>query len=511
MTADVRESRSVAIPPQSARNLFDLVPALPVRRLLRWQRRHVAALAITDGLAVLAAGALVIGLRFGGEPAHVLGTSYWLLLPAGVLAWLVIAAFSGAYEQRVVGSGSEEYKRVLNTAVRYTAFVAILSFALQAELARAVVLWALPATGVAVLLTRHLVRAGFVVARRRGHAVRRVLVIGSQQPAFDLAARLTRHAGAGYRVVGVCAPGGVDRRSHRASTHPKDRRQRAPVPVLGSLGDAPLIARADVDVIAVAHSPGMTPGVLRSLAWQLEGTNVDMLVAPALVDVAGPRIHVSPVAGLPLLHVEKPEFSSARRLLKSSYDRLLALAALVVLSPVMTAVAIAVRLDSPGGVLFRQTRVGRGGNEFTMLKFRSMQQDADAHVLDLTDGNLHGEGPLFKMRDDPRLTAVGRFIRRWSLDELPQLWNVVRGDMSLVGPRPPLPREVAEYDGPAVYRRLMVKPGLTGLWQISGRADLPWQEAVRLDLYYVENWSPALDLSILWRTAAAVVRGSGAY
>jgi exopolysaccharide biosynthesis polyprenyl glycosylphosphotransferase len=518
MTADVRESTAPALPSQgpahtSVRDPLQMVPSLPVRRVLPWQRRHIAALLVTDALGVMAAGAAVIAARFTDEPALVQGhTPYWLLLPIAALAWLVIAAFSGAYELRVVGSGSEEYKRVLNTAVRYTAFVAITSYALQAEVARTVVLWALPATGIALLLTRHAVRVGLGVARKRGHAVRRVLVIGNQQPAFDMAARLTRDTAGAFRVVGVCAPGGTDRRSRRASAVPEERRQRRPVPVLGSLGEAPLIARGDgVDVIAVAHSPGMTSGVLRSLAWQLEGTNVEMMVAPALVDVAGPRIHVSPVAGLPLLHVDKPEFSLARRLLKGSYDRLLGLLGLVALSPLLLAVALSVRLDSPGPVLFRQTRVGKGGENFTMLKFRSMHVDADARVTDLTAENIHGDGPLFKMRDDPRLTRVGRFIRRWSLDELPQLWNVVRGDMSLVGPRPPLPREVAEYDGPAVYRRLMVKPGLTGLWQVSGRADLPWQEAVRLDLYYVENWSPALDVSILWRTAAAVARGRGAY
>jgi exopolysaccharide biosynthesis polyprenyl glycosylphosphotransferase len=513
------DTRDVRVPGQSTTDARPLpgrrshpVPALPVRQMLPWQRWHVAALVLTDAVAVLAAGAAVVAARFVGEPAVVKGTSYWVLLPVAVVAWLVIAAFSGAYEIRVVGSGSEEYKRVLNSAVRYTAFVAITSYALQVELARLVVLWALPATGLAVLASRHAVRTGLGIARRRGHAVRRVLVLGSQQPAFDMAARLTREAGAGYRVVGVCAPGGVDRRHRPQSAMPGDRRRRQPVPVLGSLGEAPQIAaEGGIDVVAVAHSPGMTSGVLRSLAWQLEGTNVEMLVAPALVDVAGPRIHVSPVAGLPLLHVDKPEFSTARRLLKGSYDRALAVIGLLALSPVMIAVAMAVRFDTPGGVLFRQTRVGKGGENFTMLKFRSMHLDADLRVSDLLQDNLHGEGPLFKMKDDPRLTRVGRFIRRWSLDELPQLWNVVRGDMALVGPRPPLPREVAEYDGPAVYRRLMVKPGLTGLWQVSGRADLPWQEAVRLDLYYVENWSPALDVSILWRTAAAVARGSGAY
>jgi exopolysaccharide biosynthesis polyprenyl glycosylphosphotransferase len=486
-----------------------LVPPLPVRRTRPWQRWHLVALTSTDVAAV--AGSAGVALHLAAPSGLGLGAPYVALLAAAVLAWLVLGSVSGAYEVRIVGAGTEEYKRVLNTAVRYAALVALTSYALQADLARTVVLTGLPLTVLVVLLTRHAVRTGLAVARRHGAATRRVLVVGEQQPAFDMAARLTR-AGRGYRVVGVCAPGAVDRRSVDSSPATEDRRRREPLPVLGGLGDVSLIAASgSADVIAVAHSPGMTPGVLRALAWELEGSEVELLVAPALIDVAGPRIHVSPVAGLPLLHVDKPEFTPARRLVKSAFDRLLALGALVALSPLLAAVAALVRLDSPGPVLFKQVRVGQSGAEFRMVKFRSMHVDADARVADLARQNVHGEGPLFKMRDDPRVTKVGRFIRRWSIDELPQLWNVVRGDMSLVGPRPPLPREVAAYDAPAVYRRLMVKPGLTGLWQVSGRADLPWHEAVRLDLYYVENWSPALDLSILWRTAAAVTRGSGAY
>jgi exopolysaccharide biosynthesis polyprenyl glycosylphosphotransferase len=246
---------------------------------------------------------------------------------------------------------------------------------------------------------------------------------------------------------------------------------------------------------------------LRSLSWQLEGTGLELLVAPGLVEVAGPRLHIRPFDGLPLLSVEQPRFSGWRRVVKGGIDRSLALVALVVLLPVLGALALAVRASGP--VLYRQQRVGLGGQEFTMLKFRSMVVGADQQVAGLSDGN-DADGLLFKMRADPRVTPVGRWLRRLSLDELPQLVNVLRGDMSLVGPRPPLPREVAQYDT-SVSRRLLVKPGLTGLWQISGRSDLPWEEAVRLDLRYVENWSLAMDVQILWKTARAVVSASGAY
>jgi exopolysaccharide biosynthesis polyprenyl glycosylphosphotransferase len=248
---------------------------------------------------------------------------------------------------------------------------------------------------------------------------------------------------------------------------------------------------------------------LRQLSWQLEGTGIELLVAPGLIEVAGPRLHIRPFEGLPLLAVEQPRFEGWRRVVKGGVDRVVAGVALIVLAPVLLAIAIAVRADTSGPVLYRQERVGLGGRPFTMLKFRSMVVDADRQVDQLRDANI-SDGLLFKMREDPRVTHVGRWLRRLSLDELPQLLNVLGGSMSLVGPRPPLPVEVARYDS-SVSRRLLVKPGLTGLWQVSGRSDLPWEEAVRLDLRYVENWSLATDLLIIGKTARAVLSRSGAY
>jgi exopolysaccharide biosynthesis polyprenyl glycosylphosphotransferase len=245
------------------------------------------------------------------------------------------------------------------------------------------------------------------------------------------------------------------------------------------------------------------------LSWALEQRGVELIVSPGIIEVAGPRISVRPVAGLSLLHLERPAASGGPHLLKNVFDRVLGLALVIVLSPLLIGLALAVRLTSRGPVLFVQHRVGRAGKEFKMLKFRSMYVDAEQRLGDLhalSDGNA----VLFKLRDDPRVTGLGKLLRRFSLDELPQLINVLRGEMSLVGPRPPLPQEVALYAADDT-RRMLVKPGLTGLWQVSGRSDLSWEESVRLDLRYVDNWSMTLDLLILWKTVRAVVLGSGAY
>jgi len=232
-------------------------------------------------------------------------------------------------------------------------------------------------------------------------------------------------------------------------------------------------------------------------------------VSPGMVEIAGPRLHIRPFVGLPLLSIEEPVFSGWKRVLKGALDRVGAACALILIAPVLLGIALAVRFSGPGPVLYRQVRVGAYGDRYTMYKFRSMVDGADAKLSELLASN-EGQGLLFKMRDDPRVTPVGRWLRRFSLDELPQLFNVLGGSMSLVGPRPPLPKEVERYDT-SIRRRLLVKPGLTGLWQISGRSDLSWEESVRLDLRYVENWTLALDLLILWKTASAVLRSRGAY
>jgi exopolysaccharide biosynthesis polyprenyl glycosylphosphotransferase len=253
----------------------------------------------------------------------------------------------------------------------------------------------------------------------------------------------------------------------------------------------------------------MDSSAMRRLSWTLERTGTDLVVSTALLDVAGPRTTIRPVDGLPMLHVEHAELSGSRRILKGLFDRVVAMLALVVAGPLMLVLAALVRRDTPGSAFFRQVRVGKDGKEFVLYKLRTMYADAERHQEQLNEQN-ELDGVLFKMRQDPRVTPLGRTLRRFSLDELPQLLNVVRGQMSLVGPRPPLPIEVAQYPED-VRRRLVVKPGLTGLWQVSGRSDLSWEDSVRLDLRYVENWSLTFDLVILLRTVTALVRTSGAY
>jgi exopolysaccharide biosynthesis polyprenyl glycosylphosphotransferase len=337
--------------------------------------------------------------------------------------------------------------------------------------------------------------------RASGHYMLDLVVVGGEYSVTDLVTQLRGEPHNGLRVVGACLPAGCT----------GELLEPLGVPVLGGLDDVAVIAReSGVDTVAVTSCPEMYGARLRRLAWDLEGTDIDLVVAPGLIEVAGPRLHIRPVSGLPLLHVEEPEFAGARRVIKSAVDRTAAGLLALLLCPLLLVIGLAIRLTSRGPAFFRQTRIGKDGREFTMVKFRTMVVDAEARRAALADQNERGEGLLFKIRNDPRVTPVGRFLRKYSLDELPQVINVLTGRMSLVGPRPPLPEEVALY-GEDVRRRLLVKPGVTGLWQISGRSDLSWDESVRLDLRYVENWSLTLDLMILWKTAFAVVRGAGAY
>jgi exopolysaccharide biosynthesis polyprenyl glycosylphosphotransferase len=303
---------------------------------------------------------------------------------------------------------------------------------------------------------------------------------------------LARHADAGMQVVGCCTDGAGGSLG---------------VPILGPVTDAGVHAiGTGVDTVAVAGTASLGEDGLRRLAWSVERRGVDLLVAPGLTYVSVPRIVVRPVDGTPLLHVDEPTLDGPKQLLKSAFDRGAAFVALVCLGPLVVGLAFVVLMTSRGPAFFRQERIGRDGRTFRIWKLRTMVDGAASMSLEGNDA----DGLLFKLRRDPRVTPFGRFLRRWSLDELPQLLNVLSGSMSLVGPRPPLPSEVAQY-GEDVRRRLLVRPGLTGLWQVSGRSDLPWDEAVLLDLQYVENWSLALDAVILMRTVTAVARQQGAY
>lgn len=473
-------------------------PVVGVLRTRVWRSRWTAGLVVGD--MTLLSAALVVALlrRFGVDSAAVTagGLSYALIAAGIGVGWSLSLAVAGAYETRHLGTGAEEYKRVAVGTLQLWAAVAIGCYAAKLQVARGFVVVALPLGLLLLLIGRTVARRALVAARTRGLSLHRVIVVGDRRAVVDLAAELRREKAAGFEVVGACLP--------EPGAH---FRESDELPVLGTLDDIPAIVRQhDADTVAVASAvPSET---VRRLSWGLEGSGVDLVVAPSVVDVAGPRVSIRPVAGLPLLHVDEPEFSGGKRLTKAVLDRALAAAALVLLAPLLVPVAIAVRLGSPGPALFRQVRIGRDGREFRVVKFRTMYVDAEQRLSELLQRN-ETDGLLFKITDDPRITRTGRFLRRTSIDELPQLLNVLRGDMSLVGPRP-LPVKDSDFTGDT-RRRLLVRPGITGLWQVNGRSRLGWEDAVRLDLYYVENWSIALDLAILLRTVGAVVRGTGAH
>ena len=496
----------------ATRSLAPRIPELSTRQVnrpadTRWLRRLGRRLLLLDALIVSSALGATLAIRFAPESRRfpfpgsftdIELSSYLVLGPVLAVAWVAMLAVTRTYDGRVLGVGGDEYRRVARASVYFWGLVAIASYMAQFELSRFVLAVAFVLGTLSLLIGRWGARKVLHRARRRSTDwSHRVLAVGGRVEVDALVAELEREPYAGLKVVGACMP-------------PGEAADGASVPVVGSLTSVPeAVARLGIDTVAVTASRGMTSGVLKRLGWDLEGAGVDLVVAPALTDIAGPRVHVRPVSGLQLLYVEQPEFTGFTWAVKEAFDRALAVVALALLSPVLALIALAIRLTSAGPVIFRQVRVGRDGEVFTVFKFRTMVVDAERHIEALYDIS-EGNGVLFKLKDDPRVTRVGRMLRRLSLDELPQLWNVVVGTMSLVGPRPALPNEAERY-GRSTARRLLVKPGITGLWQVSGRSDLSWEDSVRLDLYYVENWSFAGDIQILWKTVSAVVRGRGAY
>jgi exopolysaccharide biosynthesis polyprenyl glycosylphosphotransferase len=459
-------------------------------------RSYTVALVLAEVAFAAVAGGAVLGTQ--GQPVVPGSPLSWAAVVL-LAAWPVLLGGTGAYAERVYGTGSDEYRRVIAAGFLLLASASFLSYMAALDLSRALVVVAIPALTGVTLLGRLVARRRLRQLRAAGRCTKKVVVVGRGGAVLELVSRLQREQYAGLDVVA-------------AAVTPTDRvrvAERTGVPV-GGLDDVLALADTyEADTIAVTSASETAAQYLRQLSWQLEGTGIELLVAPGLIEVAGPRLHIRPFEGLPLLSVEQPSFEGWRRVVKGGVDRCAAALALLLLAPVLLVIAVAVGSTSPGPVLFRQERVGLNGQTFTMLKFRSMVVDADRQLETLRSDNI-SDGLLFKLRADPRVTPVGRVLRRLSLDELPQLLNVLGGSMSLVGPRPPLPAEVARYDT-SVSRRLLVKPGLTGLWQISGRSDLSWEESVRLDLRYVENWSLALDVLILWKTGRAVLSRSGAY
>jgi exopolysaccharide biosynthesis polyprenyl glycosylphosphotransferase len=428
------------------------------------------------------------------------------------VVWLGVLALAGGYELRHLEDGPGDWRHVLEAGALLLGVVGLLTWATPLQVPRDYVLLFVFLAGALTLSGRLCRRRALRTRRRRGECIQRVLAVGQPLAVRRLAQRLALNSHPATVLVGCClAEQAPDRPGAEPGGGPAGRRGEAPVPVLGGLDDVPAaVCLVGADTVAVLPCPELDDSVVRRLAWALEGRARHFVVVPGLAEVAFPRLTVRPIGGLPVLHVQRPRLSGPGWLAKGVLDRTVAFVALMLTAPLMLAIGLAVRATTPGPALFRQTRVGLDGRPFTFLKFRTMHVDAERLRDGLAQYNINADGLLFKVRGDPRVTAIGAVLRRSSLDELPQLFNVLIGQMSLVGPRPALPEEVARYSDD-VRRRLLVRPGMTGLWQVSGRSDLPWEEAIRLDLRYVDNWSLGLDLAILSRTVSAVLHGAGAY
>ncbi|MGW9264137.1 sugar transferase [Gordonia terrae] len=472
-----------------------------------WIQGHLRRVAWTDAAVVTLAVLIAQLVRFGTDDALVsagAANAPAALVSASLIAgWLIALRACQTLDKRIVRSGSQEYSRVVTACFSLFGLLAMVDLLFRLNIARGFIALALPVGTVGLVLSRWVWRQILTHQRGQSKNIEHVLVVGSSKSAIPLIERLGHQPGLGFRVSGICMPATEGAR-RIVSVRGEE------IPVFGTFDDvSKAVEESGATTVAVTSAEALGHAAMQALSWDLEGLDVDMVVSPGVIDVAGPRMMVRPVAGLPLLHIDKPRYEGANRFRKAAVDRIGSALILLAIAPLLLVVAIAIRVDSPGPVFYKATRVGINNSPFTMWKFRSMVPDAEVLKLELREMN-EGAGVLFKMRNDPRITRVGAFIRRYSLDELPQLFNVASGTMSLVGPRPPLPEEVEQYDG-RVARRMLVKPGMTGLWQVSGRSDLSWEESVRLDLSYVENWSIMQDALILWKTVRAVFAKDGAY
>ena len=451
---------------------------------------------ITDAIVLVAATLLGFITRFSVAdldvaligPIQVVGT-------VAPLLWIVVLILVGSYEQRVVGLGLTEYGRVAQSALWMVAVVSIVSFLGKFDTSRAYVLLIIPIGLAGLLADRWLWRRWILARRKRGQELQTTIVIGDPEDQRHVSEALTDRPWAGYEVVATMEGlHGGEPAEHRTAW--TDRLMET-------------VHRENISCIALTGSCGLNGSDIREISWRIEGQGIDLLLSSALGAVTGPRLSLRVATGLPFVHLDEVGLGLSQRTLKRLLDITGSAIALVLLSPVLLIIALAILLTSGRPVLFSQPRAGARGNLFSMLKFRTMTPDADARKEELRQASSL-DAPMVKIPDDPRITPIGRFLRRWSLDELPQLLNVLRGEMSLVGPRPHPIDDVQRYRA-IDNRRLLAKPGMTGLWQVAGRSDLSWEDAVELDLLYIENWSLLGDLAILARTVQAVFTRSGAY
>jgi exopolysaccharide biosynthesis polyprenyl glycosylphosphotransferase len=478
-----------------------------MRSPVTWRRRYARLLLLLDLIGVVVAVAFAQWLRFGSpldKGATPPDRSYFEVSVVIAACWMLSLTINNARSQRVIGGGAEEYRRVWVATLSVFGGVAIVSMLFKLELARGYLLIAMPIGLILLVGLRWAARRALLMARRDGRCMTRIVAVGSRSAVTELGKSLAREPWNGYRVVAACIPGG-------SAGSFLEIPGAGTIPIFGDESHIVGAATAtNSNAVAVTATERLHGRGMQNLSWELEKLDVEMLVSPGVVDVAGPRLQMHPIAGLPLIHVDKPQYHGAKRLQKRVFDLAFSTAVLLVGLPAFAAIALAIKISSKGPVFYRQERIGLDGRAFDMLKFRTMVDGADAMIDQFAHLNESDGGVLFKIRNDPRVTPVGRILRKYSLDEIPQFINVLKREMSVVGPRPPLAREVRTYDD-HTRRRLLVRPGITGLWQVSGRSDLSWEDSVRLDLLYVENWSMMSDVLITVKTARAVLGHHGAY
>lgn len=462
---------------------------------------YLRTLLFADAVAALVGALIAYALHPGGSDSDDLQIfPLRMAVALTPFGWTLALWLQHAYDRQRTGIDAGIGRKAVGAAGLLAGSLAISallvdSMSLFRQVIMAIILAALLTPVSRSVARSWLARAGLSLEQRR------VLLAGHASSVAAFAAQVRPNRAPWLRIVGACLVG---------PTEPEEA-ESLELAVHGDLASVADAAESmECDVVVVLTCPELDGSAMRELSWRLQEREVDLAIVPMLLGVAAERISVDSVDGLALLHVRAPILTGPLRVVKDAIERATAGLLLAVLSPVLLAVGVLVRVTSPGPALFKQTRVGLNGAEFKCIKFRTMVVDAERMREHLEHLNEKSDGVLFKIRRDPRITPLGRVLRKCSLDELPQLINVLRGEMSMVGPRPPLPSEAAQYTD-EVRRRLAVKPGITGLWQVSGRSMLSWDESVRLDLSYVENWSPQLDAKILLRTTSAVVRGTGAF
>lgn len=419
--------------------------------------------------------------------------TYWIFSSLLVALWMIALGWGGTRSFRVVGSGGAEYKGIIRVAIVLFSAVALLSYFAKAEISRSYYIESLVGGILLLLISRWACRVWLNTQRHKGRLSSRAFLIGSPQSVRQVRMEIERHPEAGLSFGGQ-ETFSISENSLKTLSSQQEFCSR----ILSK------IEASNSPFLIVCNSETLNADVVQLLSWELDSNKHELILAPSLRGIHESRIYSKQLAGLSLLFVSTPDLHSNKKLIKRAIDVLFAAALLILLSPVLLVVACAIKLESKGSILYRQERVGYLGKPFNIFKFRSMREDADEELQSLLQAQADSSAIFSKVRSDPRLTKVGKLIRKYSIDELPQLVNVLFGSMSLVGPRPHRDFEVAKYDS-ASERRLLVKPGMTGLWQVSGRSNLDSDESMNLDIYYVENWSLTFDSIILAKTIRAVV------